>query len=75
MPTMHRFIRTSWLAALHVAMSFQLIVYAIIKITRRGTTVLQRVWPARLELICRTMHAEHSSLINIPCFSRQQKAV
>ena len=40
LPTMDRFIKEqSWLATLHVTVSFQLIVYAIIEITIRGTTV------------------------------------
>ena len=40
LPAMHRFVRTlSCLSSLHVAVSFQLIVHAIIKITIRGTTV------------------------------------
>ena len=40
LPTMHRFKRTKLSrSTLHVAVSFLLIVYAIIKITIRGTTV------------------------------------
>ena len=41
LPTMHRFIRTKLASNLHIAMSFQSVVYANIKITNiRCTTVL-----------------------------------
>ena len=40
LPTMHCFLRTKlWVATLHITAPFQLIVYAYIKITLRGTTL------------------------------------